>query len=133
MLVIRVSGLAGQIVRIQRSLGLADEWTDFQTLTLGETFIELTEEIEDGADQGSFRPSARDCISALTPALSHLSARRPQRLGKLTRRFKIQAKEPILGAEIELWRAIKRGPSSKGDGGKGPGSERAPAAHWHPA
>jgi len=55
MVVIRISGLPGQIVRVQRGPGLADEWTTFQTLTLGETFIELTEQIEDGADQSFFR------------------------------------------------------------------------------
>jgi LVIVD repeat len=50
-----VSGPAGQMVRVQRSSALVGDWKDWQTITLGDAPIELTDEDGAGVDQTFYR------------------------------------------------------------------------------
>lgn len=54
-IVLRVSGRAGQNVRVQRSTNLQNGWTDWKTLTLTSEHAETTESIGPGNPAAYFR------------------------------------------------------------------------------
>lgn len=53
-----VSGVAGQGVRVQRSGSVADGWEDWQTIVIGESPCDLTDETAAGAEQIFYRAVA---------------------------------------------------------------------------